>query len=95
VRFTPGYTERGFSRVLGCKIRAWRDFRGFTLAELGASSGISADLLCQVEDGDNTPESAALTQLLSALDVGLYELLTSPGPANRRRTPASVNTAKS
>ena len=78
-----------FSGLLGRKLRAWRRFCGFTTATLGAHANISVDLLRQIEDGAVSIESTELNSLLAALDVGLYELLTSPGPANRARSATS------
>ena len=73
-----------FSRMLGRKLRSWRRFRGLSPTELATRAAVSIELLREAEDGLVAIESDVLTDLLAVLDVSLYELLTSPGPARRR-----------
>lgn len=69
--------------MLGRRLRSWRRFRGLSPTELARRSSVAVEHLRDAEDGAVAIDSAALTELLAALDVGLYELLTSPGPAER------------
>ena len=75
--------------MLGRKLRSWRRFRALAPDELAERAGISAELLGSYEAGDTGIESSVLFELLSVLDVGLHELLTSPGPAQRGGSPFS------
>lgn len=73
-----------FSRMLGRKLRSWRRFRGLSPTELAARAQVSVELVRQAEDGLVALESDVLSDILTLLDVGLYELLTSPGPTAGR-----------
>ena len=86
---TSGDLSPNFSRMLGRKLRSWRRFRALAPDELAERAGISAELLGSYEAGDTGIESSVLFELLSVLDVGLHELLTSPGPAQRGGSPIS------
>lgn len=54
---------------LGKRLRALRDERGLTLAQLGQQVGLSASYLSQVERGVTTPSLSRLTAIATALDV--------------------------
>ena len=54
---------------LGKRLRALRDERGLTLAQLGQQVGLSASYLSQVERGVTMPSLSRLTTLAKALDV--------------------------
>ncbi len=73
-----------FSRMLGRKLRSWRRFRGLSPTELATRAAVSLELLREAEDGLVVIEDDVLSDLLTVLDVGLYELLTSPGPTPGR-----------
>jgi transcriptional regulator with XRE-family HTH domain len=56
---------------LGKRLRALRNERGLTLAQLGQQVGLSASYLSQIERGVAMPSLSRLTALASALDVGM------------------------
>lgn len=70
--------------MLGRKLRSWRRFRGLSPTELATRTAVSVELLREAEDGLVAIDSDVLSDLLAVLDIGLYELLTSPGPTPGR-----------
>ena len=56
---------------LGKRLKALRNERGLTLAQLGQQVGLSASYLSQVERGVTMPSLSKLTTIASALDVGM------------------------
>ena len=63
--------------VLGLKLRAERDRRGFTLQQLAARSGLAVSYLSEIEKGKKYPKPAKLLELAQALEVS-YDELVSP-----------------
>jgi transcriptional regulator with XRE-family HTH domain len=59
---------------LGKRLRALRNERGFTLAQLGRQVGLSASYLSQIERGVTMPSLSRLATIAGALDVemGLF-----------------------
>jgi len=57
-------------------IRAWREFRGLSSAQLATACGVSAAAISQLESGKRRPSVALLKKLAATLRVEL-ELLTS------------------
>ena len=57
-------------------IRAWREFRGLTSAQLAIACGVSAAAISQLEAGKRQPSVALLKKLAAALRVDLEQLLT-------------------
>ena len=54
---------------LGTRLRALRNERGLTLAQLGQQVGLSASYLSQIERGVAMPSLSRLTTIASVLDV--------------------------
>lgn len=63
--------------VLGLKLRAERDRRGFTLQQLADRADLAVSYLSEIEKGKKHPKPARLLDLARALDVP-YEELVSP-----------------
>ena len=59
---------------LGKRLRALRDDRELTLAQLGQQVGLSASYLSQIERGVTMPSLSRLTTLAKALDVSPHKV---------------------
>ncbi|MBN2232958.1 MAG: helix-turn-helix transcriptional regulator [Deltaproteobacteria bacterium] len=55
-------------------VKAWRDYRGLTQAELAKQSGMSQPALARLEKGGITPRPATLKKLAAALGVEAEQL---------------------
>lgn len=60
-------------------LRSIREKKGFTVAQLAGRSGISAKVLAEYEEGQNTISLAHAKLLAKALWVGIEELIPPPG----------------
>lgn len=56
-------------------LRVWREYRCFTLAELGRTCGVSAAALSQIEKGKRSPSVDLLRKLAHALNCDMDDLL--------------------
>ncbi|MFI5587224.1 helix-turn-helix domain-containing protein [Amycolatopsis sp. NPDC051758] len=61
------------------RLRAYRDLSGYTRVALAARVGIPADTLTAYEQGAATPDTATLTALADALNLGAGDLTGPPG----------------
>lgn len=64
-------TER---EALGSRIRAWRQRRHFSQAELAERSGVTQSTLSNYENGKREPAVSVLIHIAEVLDVSLDEL---------------------
>lgn len=71
----------GLLHALAARIRAARDSRGFTRAELAQRSGVSMRFLARVESGDGNLSVLRLAEIAAALGVAPDELLR-PNPGH-------------
>ena len=60
--------------MVGTRLRALRQARGWSLTQLSRAAGVSAGLLSQVERGQTDPSLDTLRKLAKALDVPLFSL---------------------
>jgi len=60
--------------LLGRRIRALRNARGWTQEELGGKSGISYKFIGEVERGQQNPSFETLVKIAAALRVALPDL---------------------
>jgi DNA-binding XRE family transcriptional regulator len=60
-------------------LRAWRDYRGWTLAELSAQSGVASDAIAQIETRRQNGSIQLLNRLARALGVPLESLIEDEG----------------
>jgi transcriptional regulator with XRE-family HTH domain len=67
--------EDGLSAALAERIRAEREARGWSLADLGERSGVSKAMISKVERGEASPTAALLGRLSGALGMTLSTLL--------------------
>ena len=74
--------DQSGSDVLGQRLRALRQQRGLTLAELGQATGLSHSFLSQVETGKAHPSVSSLWEIAEALDAAPAELLAATRSAN-------------
>jgi len=59
---------------IGREIKAVRNSRQMTLAELAAVSGVSLSMLSKIENGVISPSLTTLGRLSQALEIGLSTL---------------------
>jgi transcriptional regulator with XRE-family HTH domain len=69
---------------IGPRLRALRQQRGDTLAQLSASTGISVSTLSRLESGDRRPTLELLLPLARAHQVPLDELVDAPPTGDPR-----------
>jgi transcriptional regulator with XRE-family HTH domain len=74
----------GVLAKVGPRLRAVRERRSATLAQLSAASGISASTLSRLESGGRKPTLELLLRLARAHQVPLGELISGPGTADPR-----------
>lgn len=75
--------------LIGERVRARRNARGWTLDELAERSGVSRRMLVNVEQGVSNASIATLLRLSEALAIGLPSLVASSGG----ETPVEVHRA--
>jgi DNA-binding XRE family transcriptional regulator len=56
-------------------LRAWRDHRGWTQAELAAKSGVARDLIAQIETRRRNGSIQSMNRLARALGVPIEALI--------------------
>jgi transcriptional regulator with XRE-family HTH domain len=68
--------------AVGQRVRALREGMGLSLRDLGTRSGVSAQMLSQVERGKTSPTLAVAGRIAGGLDLSLSQLLRlDEGPA--------------
>lgn len=67
---------------LGIRLRALRESRALTQAELARQSGVSVRFLADVERGEGNASILRLAEVASALSVSLASLLATAGPVD-------------
>jgi transcriptional regulator with XRE-family HTH domain len=65
---------RHIDEPLGARLRAMREDRGMTQAEMGKKLGISANQWGRHESGENRVPAARLWQFCNAMNVGVAEI---------------------
>lgn len=70
--------------AVGPRLRAVRERRQATLAQLSRVTGVSVSTLSRVESGGRKPTLELLLKLAAAHQVGLDELLADPPPPDPR-----------
>ena len=55
-------------------LKVWREYRGFTLAQLGKQCGVSAAALSQIENGKRSPSVELLSKLARSLNCDMDDL---------------------
>ncbi|MEA5360558.1 XRE family transcriptional regulator [Amycolatopsis sp., V23-08] len=70
--------------AVGPRLRALRKQRGFTLAELAATTGISESTLSRLESGGRRPTLELLLPLARTYDVPLDDLVGAPRTGDPR-----------
>jgi mRNA interferase RelE/StbE len=56
-------------------LQAWREYRGLTQAKLAEASGVSRNMIAQMECRNRNGSIATLRKLTKALEVGMENLL--------------------
>jgi transcriptional regulator with XRE-family HTH domain len=64
------------SHVLGARVRQLRRESGYSLARLGADSGVSSSMISQIECGGRMPTVLVLDKLATALGTSIARLLS-------------------
>jgi transcriptional regulator with XRE-family HTH domain len=75
---------------VGARLRALRQQRGATLAQLSASTGISVSTLSRLESGQRRPTLELLLPLAQAHHVALDELVDAPATGDPRVRPTPI-----
>ncbi|MEU6847227.1 XRE family transcriptional regulator [Streptomyces sp. NPDC046716] len=70
---------------IGARIRAERDRRGWTLAELADASGVSRAMIHRIERGESNPTAVVLGKLSAAFRLSVATLLDPDGTAEAER----------
>lgn len=79
------HAAAALAAVIGTRVRAHRQARGWTLDALAEAAGVSRRMVVSVEQGEVNPSLATLLRLAEALRIGLPALV-EPAEA----TPVSV-----
>src|SRR5438445_11804076 len=61
--------------LMGNRVRALRENRGFSLRALAQEAGVSAPMLSQVERGETSPTLQVASKIASGLELTLSQLL--------------------
>src|SRR2546421_509248 len=67
--------------ALGRRLKAWRDFRGLTQAEVERRGGLAHNALSRIETGSVSPKLATLERIAAALELSVEELHLKMPPA--------------
>ena len=67
-------TEQNTESALAARLRAERETRGWTLAQLATRSGVSRAMLSKIERGEASPTAALLGRLSAAFGLTLSQL---------------------
>jgi transcriptional regulator with XRE-family HTH domain len=70
--------------LLAARLRAERDRRGWSLADLAARSDVSKAMLSKIEREEASPTASILSRIASAFGLTLAALLTDEGAAPKR-----------
>lgn len=70
--------------IIAARLRAERDARGWSLAELASRSGVSRAMISKIERGEASPTAALMGKLCGALAVTFSDLLVDAEPGSRR-----------
>src|SRR5687767_8678420 len=72
---TPKASElRAPEIALGKRLKAWRDFRGLTQADVEHRGGLAHNALSRIETGSVSPKLATLERIAAALELSIEEL---------------------
>src|SRR5213079_1814320 len=61
--------------AIGARVRALREAMSLSLRDLADRSGVSAQMLSQVERGENSPTLAVAAKIAAGLELTLSQLL--------------------
>jgi len=78
-------------KAVGPRLRALRQQRGVTLADLSSSTGISVSTLSRLESGQRRPTLELLLQLATVHGVPLDELVGAPSVGDPRVHPHPIS----
>ena len=77
-------------QILARNIRAFREHRNWSQAELAAKSGISVPFLSEIERGNKWPYPDTLAKLAKALNAKIHELFWEGNPAGNEHDYAAM-----
>jgi transcriptional regulator with XRE-family HTH domain len=67
--------------ALGRRLKAWRDFRRLTQADVERRGGLAHNALSRIETGTVSPKLATLERIAAALELSVEELHLKMPPA--------------
>jgi transcriptional regulator with XRE-family HTH domain len=70
--------------LLSRRVRALRERRGWSVAEMARRTGVSVSMLWKVENAQTTLTYGKLAKLAAGLEVPVGELFANPGPGMRK-----------
>src|SRR5699024_1972064 len=73
-----GDDAQALASLIGGRVRAQRQERGWTLDRLASEAGVSRRMLVSVEQGEANPSIATLLRISDALGIGLPALVEPP-----------------
>jgi transcriptional regulator with XRE-family HTH domain len=71
--------DQALEQQLAARLRAKRESRGWTLADLAARSGVSRAMLSKIERGEASPTATLLGRLAAAFGLTLSQLFAGVG----------------
>src|SRR3954454_14736916 len=71
----PAAGQGGRPAAIGGRVRALREAMGFSLRDLSERSGVSAQMLSQVERGETSPTLAVGAKIAAGLELTWSQLL--------------------
>ncbi len=63
-----------FSKLIGSRIKYFRNLRSMTQAELAEKIGIESSTLAHIEIGKNLPSTSRLPKIAQALEIEIFQL---------------------
>lgn len=75
-------------KQVGQNIRKFRNERGITIAELGASIGVSPQQVQKYEVGQSRVSASKIVEIVDALGITLDDLFSNTQRLHRRKTSA-------
>lgn len=81
--------KKQFDKILGSRIKKYRDLRGLTLIDMQEITGYSSAYISYIERGVNTPSSYVIHLISQALNVSVDKLY--PNDLNENNSNDEIN----
>lgn len=67
--------SKAILRILGTKLRSYREAKGLSQEEVSFGAGIHRTYLSQIELGDRNPSFLVLVRICNTLNINISELM--------------------